>query len=319
MKFASPQWLWLLLGVVALIGVYVVVQLRRRQYVARFSNAGLLASIAPRRPGWRRHLTFALLLAGLSVLSVGVARPTAAARVPREEATVMLALDVSLSMEATDVLPNRLDAAKTAAEKFADLLPPKINLGLVSFAKSAEVKVPPTVDRASFKAAVASLQLRESTAIGDAVEASLDAINTFTISTTAKGSKPPPAQIVLLSDGTSNSGKDPKDAAADAVKAHVPIATIAFGTPTGTVELPGEGVQSVPADTKTLAALADLTGGTFHTAVSEQELSKIYQDLGSQIGYRTVRKDVSWRFLAIGLLFGMAAAGASLLWGGRLV
>jgi Ca-activated chloride channel family protein len=269
--FDSAQWLWLLLGVFALAAVYVVLQLRRRRYVARFSNAGLLASIAPKRPGWRRHLTFAMLLLALTVLSVGVARPTAAVRVPREEATVMLALDVSLSMQATDVLPTRIDAAKKAAIKFADLLPPKINIGLVAFAKSAEVKVPPTIDRDSFKASVNSLELRESTAIGDAVEACLDAIRTFSASTTANGSKPPPAQIVLLSDGTSNSGKKPLDAAQDAVKQKVPVATIAFGTPSGTVDLPGEGVQPVPADRTTLHRLADATHGSFHTAVSEQE------------------------------------------------
>ena len=317
--FDSPHWLWLLLGVLALAAVYVVLQLRRRRYVARFSNAGLLASIAPRRPGWRRHLTFALLLLALTVLSVGVARPTAAVRVPREEATVMLALDVSLSMQATDVLPTRIDAAKKAAIKFADLLPPKINLGLVAFAKSAEVKVPPTIDRDSFKAAVNSLELRESTAIGDAVEACLDAIRSFAMSTTVRGSKAPPAQIVLLSDGTSNTGKKPLDAAQDAIKQRVPVATIAFGTPSGTVDLPGEGVQPVPADRTTLHRLADATHGSFHTAVSEQELSAIYKDLGSQIGYQTVHRDISWRFLALGVLIGMVAAATSLLWAGRLV
>jgi Ca-activated chloride channel family protein len=317
--FESPQWLWLLLGVLALAAVYVVVQLRRRRYVARFSNAGLLASIAPKRPGWRRHLTFATLLLALTVLSVGVARPTAAVRVPREEATLMLALDVSLSMQATDVLPTRIDAAKKAAIEFADLLPPKINLGLVAFAKSAEVKVPPTIDRDSFKAAVSSLELRESTAIGDAVEACLDAIRTFAASTAVKGSKSPPAQIVLLSDGTSNTGKKPLDAAQDAVKQKVPVATIAFGTPSGTVDLPGEGVQPVPADRTTLHRLADATHGSFHTAVSEQELSAIYKDLGSQIGYQIVHRDISWRFLALGVLIGMVAAATSLLWAGRLV
>ena len=317
--FESPQWLWLLLGVLALAAVYVVVQLRRRRYVARFSNAGLLASIAPKRPGWRRHLTFATLLLALTVLSVGVARPTAAVRVPREEATVMLALDVSLSMQATDVLPTRIDAAKKAAIEFADLLPPKINLGLVAFAKSAEVKVPPTIDRDSFKAAVSSLELRESTAIGDAVEACLDAIRTFAASTAVKGSKSPPAQIVLLSDGTSNTGKKPLDAAQDAVKQKVPVATIAFGTPSGTVDLPGEGVQPVPADRTTLHRLADATHGSFHTAVSEQELSAIYKDLGSQIGYQIVHRDISWRFLALGVLIGLGAAATSLLWAGRLV
>jgi Ca-activated chloride channel family protein len=134
-----------------------------------------------------------------------------------------------------------------------------------------------------------------------------------------KGSKSPPAQIVLLSDGTSNTGKKPLDAAQDAIKQKVPVATIAFGTPSGTVDLPGEGVQPVPADRTTLHRLADATHGSFHTAVSEQELSTIYKDLGSQIGYQTVHRDISWRFLALGALIGMVAAATSLLWAGRLV
>jgi Ca-activated chloride channel family protein len=318
MTFLSPVWLWLL-PLVGLIAVaYIAVQLRRKRFVARFANAALLASVAPRRPGWRRHLTFALLLISLVVLSLGVARPSGKVRVPREEATVMLAIDVSLSMEATDVIPNRLEAAKKAAGEFADLLPPKVNLGLVAFARSAEVKVPPTLDRDTFKRAVDALQLRESTAIGDAVIACLDAINTFTQSSTAKGDKPPPAQIVLLSDGTSNSGVRPLEAARQAADAKVPVATIAFGTQNGVVTLPGQGPQRVPADRETLSQMAELTGGTFHTAVSEQELASIYKDLGSQIGYTIAHRDISWRFLLIGVLFAMAACATSLLWSGRL-
>src|SRR5882757_6541603 len=128
MHFVAPLWLLLLLAIAAVAGVYAVLQLRRKKYVARFSNVELLASVAPRRPGWRRHLTFALLMIGLAVLTIGVAQPTAAVKVPRDRATVMLAIDVSLSMKAVDVLPSRLQAAKTAAEEFVDLLPPRINV-----------------------------------------------------------------------------------------------------------------------------------------------------------------------------------------------
>ncbi|MGH8862613.1 MAG: VWA domain-containing protein, partial [Jatrophihabitantaceae bacterium] len=147
MRFISPLWLLLLIVVAALLVAYLAVQLRRRKYVARFSNVELLGSVAPRRPGWRRHLTFALLLIGLTVLGVGVAQPTAGVQVPRDRATVMLDIDVSLSMEATDILPSRLQAAQKAGKQFADLLPSRINLGVISFASSASVLVPPTLDR----------------------------------------------------------------------------------------------------------------------------------------------------------------------------
>jgi len=318
MQFSSPAWL-ALLGAVALLAIcYAVLQNRRKKYVARFSNVALLASVAPRRPGWRRHLTFALLLAALAVLSIGVARPTAAVRVPRDRATVMLAVDVSESMQATDVLPTRLDAAKAAAKQFADILPGRINLGLVKFGGSAAVVLPPTIDRDAMKNSVASLELESSTAIGDAVFASLDAISTFAKTTTAKGDQPPPARIVLMSDGANNKGRSVTDAIAEAKSQHVPVSTIAFGTDTGTVTIDGETVP-VPADKVTLSQLASQTGGSFHTAASEQELASVYKNIGSQIGYTTARKDISWRFLAIGLLLALASAATAMLWAGRLL
>jgi len=319
MHFVAPVWLLLLIVIAAVAAVYALLQLRRTKYVARFSNVELLASVAPRRPGWRRHLTFALLLVGLSVLTIGVAQPTAAVRVPRDRATVMLAIDVSLSMQATDVLPDRITAAKKGAKAFVDLLPPRINVGLVKFGGNASVVVPPTIDRDVLKKSIDSLALQDSTAIGEAVYTCLDAIKTFSTQTTAKDDKPPPARIVLMSDGASNKGRSPMSAASTAKDTGVPVSTIAFGTDSGTVDLPGYGPQPVPADKTTLRAVADATGGTFHTAASVEELRGVYANIGSQIGYTTAHKIVAWRFLVIGLLFTLAAAGASLLWSGRLV
>jgi Ca-activated chloride channel homolog len=317
MTFLSAAWLWLLVPVAAVAVTYVVLQLRRKKYVARFSNLELLGSVAPRRPGWRRHLTFALLLIALTVLAVGVARPSASVRVPRDRATVMMAVDVSLSMEATDVLPSRIEAAKVAAKKFVDLIPARINLGVVAFGGNASVLVPPTVDRDAAKKAIDNLQLQESTAIGEAVYASLDAITNFGHATTAKGDTPPPARVVLMSDGANNRGRRVTDAAAAARKAGVQVSTIAFGTDNGTVTYDGETIP-VPADKPTLNQLARDTGGSFHTAASVQELESVYANIGSQIGYTTAHRDISWRFLAAGLLFALAAAGTSMLWGGRL-
>jgi Ca-activated chloride channel family protein len=318
MKFTSPAWLLMLLVVAALLIGYIFLQLRRKKYVARFSNVALLSSVAPRRPGWRRHLTFALLLAALAVLSVGVAKPTDKVRVPQEQATVMLAIDVSESMQATDVLPSRIEAAKTAAKQFADLLPSRINLGLVKFGGSASVVLPPSIDRDSFKSAVGDLQLEDSTAIGEAVFSSLDSIDTFTKASTAKGDKPPPRRIVLLSDGSNNMGRSISDAITAAKTDGVPVSTIAFGTDSGTVTIDGEAIP-VPADKTALQQLAQQTGGSFHTAASEQELSDVYKDIGSQIGYTTARRDISWRFLLVGLLLAVGAAATSMLWAGRLL
>jgi Ca-activated chloride channel family protein len=317
-QFLSAGYLWLVLVVVALAAGYVVLQVKRKRYVARFSNVELLGSLAPRRPGWRRHLTFSLLLLGLLVLSLGVARPSADVKVPRENATVVLAIDVSLSMEATDVLPSRIATAKDAAKKFVGLLPSRINLGLVSFGGQATLLVPPTLDRQAAKTAINGLRLQQSTAIGEAIFTSLQAIQVFTKSTTAKGDSAPPARIVLLSDGTNTVGRRVDVAVAAAQKARVQVSTIAFGTQNGTVTINGT-TQRVPADDQTLQQIAESTGGTFHTAHSEQELSSVYKDIGSQIGYTTRHRDISWRFMLIGLLCLFAAGGTAMLWAGRLV
>jgi Ca-activated chloride channel family protein len=318
MHFASPAWLYVLLAVAAVALAYLLLQLRRKTYVARFTNTQLLASVVPRRPGWRRHLTFALLLLALTVLSLGVARPTAAVRVPQEKATVMLAIDVSLSMQATDVLPSRIAAAKLAAKEFADLLPKRINLGLVKFGRAGNVLVPPTLDRDAVKRSIDSLQLEQYTAIGEAVFACLDAITTFSQSSTGPNEKPAPARIVLLSDGYNTVGRKVSEAATAAKKANTPVSTIAFGTDTGTVTVEGQ-TQLVQVDRPTLRGLAQATGGSFHTATSSDELKSVYNDIGSQIGYTTMQRDISWRFMLAGLLCAIAAGAVSLLWAGRLV
>jgi len=318
MSFASPGYLLLLIIVAVFAAAYAVLQVRRQRFVARFSNVELLGSVAPRRPGWRRHLTFALLLIALTVLSLGVARPASAVKVPRENATVILDIDVSLSMEATDVLPSRIATAKQAAKSFVGLLPSRINLGLVSFGGQANLLVPPTRERDAVRRAISGLHLEESTAIGEAIFTSLQAIQTFIRSTTAQGTKPAPARIVLLSDGTNTVGRSIESAVAAAQKAHVQVSTIAFGTQNGTVTIHGISRQ-VPADDAALQQIAQSTGGSFHTAHSEQELSSVYKDIGSQIGYTTQHRDISWRFLFAGLLFLFAAGGAAMLWSGRLV
>jgi Ca-activated chloride channel family protein len=231
----------------------------------------------------------------------------------------MVAIDVSLSMEANDVLPNRITAAKQGATHFVDLLPPRLNVGLVKFGGNASVVVPPTLNHDIVKRAIADLRLQDATAIGEAVFACLDAIHTFSQTSVAPDDKPPPARIVLMSDGANNKGRSVQDAAAAAKKAGVPVSTIAFGTDGGTVNVPGYGPQSVPADKPTLRALAEATGGSYHEAPSSEALQSAYRDIGQQVGYTTSHKIISWRFLAAGLLFALAAGGTAVLWAGRII
>lgn len=317
--FLAPSWLWLLLAVVALVLLYVVLQIRRKHYAARFTNTELLGSIVPKRPGWRRHVAFTLLVLALASLTTAMAKPTHKVRVPRDRATVMVAVDVSLSMKATDVGPSRIEAAKQAAKEFVRLLPPRINLGLVSFAGTANVLVTPTTNRDAVDAAIDNLQLAESTAIGEAVFSCLSAIQNFQTQLQGKtNEKAPPARIVLMSDGTNTIGRRPDMAIAAAKQANVPVSTIAFGTDEGTVDIGGEQV-SVPADKDTLRQIAKETGGSFHSAATAQQLRDVFRDLGSQIGFTREPREVTTWFVGAGLVFAFAAVGASLLWTNRLL
>jgi Ca-activated chloride channel family protein len=318
--FLSPGWLWLLLAVAALLAVYVLVQLRRRSYAVRFANLDLLGRLAPKRPGWRRHLAFAALLVALASLTVGMAKPTKDTKVPRDRATVMMAIDVSLSMRAEDVEPNRLEAAQAAAKEFVGLLPPRINLGLVTFSGTATVAVAPTTDRGSVLRAIDGLELAERTAIGEAVFSSLDAVKTFQSQLQGQDATDgaAPARIVLMSDGSNTWGRSPEQAVGAAKQAEVPVSTIAFGTDSGYIELEGQRVV-VPVDKEKLKEIADGTGGSYYAAASAEELSNVYRDLGSQIGYTTERREITTWFVGIGLLFAFAAAGVSLLWSNRLL
>jgi Ca-activated chloride channel family protein len=318
MTFQSPIWLLALLVVAALVAFYVVLQLRRKAYAARFTNVALLGAIVPKRPGWRRHLAFGVVALGLATLVVSLAMPSTKVRVPRERATVVMAVDVSLSMKATDIQPDRFRAMQSAAKDFVDVLPSRINLGLVSFAGTATTLVPPTTDRGQVANAIDHLQLAESTAIGEAIFTSLQAIQNFQSTVESGDSKPPPARIVLLSDGTNTVGR-PDTQAVDAAKAAgVPVSTIAFGTDYGTLDLDGETVP-VPVDRGELKSIADQTGGSFATAATAAELKQVYADLGSQIGYTTEPKDVSYRFVRAGVLLALIGASLSLLWTNRLV
>jgi Ca-activated chloride channel homolog len=318
MTFQSPLWLLALIAVVALAAFYIVLQLRRKAYAARFTNVALLGSLVPKRPGWRRHLAFGVLALGLATLVVSLAVPSTEVRVPRERATVVMAVDVSLSMQATDIEPDRFRAMQTAAKEFVNVLPERINLGLVSFAGTATTLVPPTTDRAQVEGAIDNLDLAESTAIGEAVFTSLTAIENFQSSLDAGDAEDVPARIVLLSDGFNTVGRENTQAIDAARAAGIPVSTIAFGTDYGTLDLDGETVP-VPVDRESLEQLAEQTGGSYSEAASAAELEQVYADLGSQIGYTTEPQDISPWFVRAGVVLAMLGVVLSLFWTNRLV
>ena len=314
MGFLSPGRLWLLLLVAALAVAYVLQQRRKPAYALRFSELDLLASVLPRSAAWKRHVPAALVLLALAALTTAFAQPTGEVEVPRERATVVVALDVSLSMLADDVSPDRITAAKRSAADFVEGLPDRFDVGLVSFSGRAGVVVPPTRDHAAVAAAVEGLELDEATAIGDAVLASLQAVSSVAV---APGEDPPPARIVLLSDGTNTAGRPVSYAAEQARSAGVPVSTIAYGTPDGTVRVDGDLIP-VPVDADALERLASSTDGTAFTAESGEELSEVYEDIGGQVGTTTEVREITSRFAGVGLGLTMAAFAAALAWGARL-
>jgi len=289
-------------------------QFRRRAYAVRFTNVELLSTLAPKGLGWRRHAAAGAFLISLAALATGMARPAVDTEEPLERATIMLAIDVSLSMQADDVEPSRLEAAQEAAKQFVAELPDTYNLGVVAFAKSANVLVPPSKDRSAVAHAIDGLTLAEATATGEAVFTCLEAVR----SVPADGAQGiPPARIVLLSDGYRTSGRSVESAAAAASAANVPVSTIAFGTDSGVVDIGGQ-LQRVPVDRLSLAELAESTRGFFYEAASVAELKQVYEDMGSSIGHRTVPREITQWYAGIALLFALSAGGMSLLWTSRL-
>jgi Ca-activated chloride channel homolog len=316
MTFLSPIWLVTLLPVAALALAYVMVQRRRHRYAVRFASLPMLERVIPRRPGWRRHVPATLVLVALTVLGLAAARPEVALRVPFDRATVVVAIDTSGSMGATDVPPTRLEAAKAAAEAFVEDLPDTVNVGVVSFAGSSSVLAAPTTDHDQVQRQIRGLDLSGGgTAIGEAVFSSLEEVERMAAE--AEG-EPVPTRVVVLSDGANTAGRSPEQAAAAAVDGDLPVSTITYGTPDGVVTSDGRTLE-VPVNGETLRELADATGGTAYTADSGEQLRDVYADIGSSIGWRIEQREVTPYLAALGLLVALAAGALSLRWFSRLI
>jgi Ca-activated chloride channel homolog len=320
MSFATPFILWgLLLIPLALVG-YWLVQRRRIKYAARFTNLDLLANVVDASPGRRRHLPALFALAALAALIVAMARPQTVVAVPRDDATVVLTMDSSASMTATDVPPTRLDAAKSASSSFLDRLPERFRTGLVSFSSTVSVLQEPTEDRDAVRSSLDAIEGDVGTALGDAIVESV-ALAPDADEQERSGGKPLFA-ILLLSDGANSVGREPLDVLDEAKQAGVPIYTIAFGTPEGSVEITNDAgftqTYNVPPDPETLRRVAEETGGRFFEAPTEADLEAVYREIGSQVSYEDEHRELTAAFAGAGAVFLLLGAGLSALWFGRI-
>ena len=314
MTFEWPLALIALVIVPVVIALYVLRERRRADYAARFTTPTLLPNLVAAAPGWRRHLPLALLLVGLTALVGGVARPHASVDVRREEATVIIAIDTSLSMKAQDVPPSRLGAAENAANAFVAELPKRFRVGVIGFSGRAYLALAPTEDRELVVSALRSLRPGEGTALGDAVALGVRLARQERAS---DGTIPPTAMLVI-SDGAQMSGRTSPAAAAPRQWLCTFPCTRVLGTPDGVVNVPiAGGYQEqlrVPPSPETLKTLAQVTGGQFFTAPDQKRLSQIHERLGSRLGHRRETREVTDLFAGGSAAFLLVGGALSSLW-----
>ncbi|MEP6664860.1 MAG: VWA domain-containing protein [Nocardioidaceae bacterium] len=311
MNFLEPVRLWLLLLVTLLIAGYVVLQYRKSHYAVRFTNMALLDSVVPRRVNWRQHVAVGLAMLTLAFAIVLFAQPSKIVKVPRETGvTVVLTMDISLSMDAKDVSPNRISAAKDTAKEFLGQLPPAFQVSVVSFARHANVVVPPTIDRTEVSTAIDDLRLKEYTATGEGIYTALDVVKQSLGTTEAPDGKLP-AMIVLISDGARTVGRSQVAAAQAAKDQGVPIYTVALGTDSGTITSRGQTV-AVPVEIQQLQEIADISGGKAYVASSPSDLVSAYQDVDGRLVYGSERRDATSQYIGWLVLMSLVSTAAGL-------
>ena len=313
LTFLNPERLWVLLVVPLMIAGYIFLVRMKKKTGMRFTNTAILGQVVPRQSQWRRHLAVALSLAALVALSFAWARPNGVEMQPRERATVVMVLDISLSMQATDVKPSRLEAAKEAALGFVKDLPAQYNISVVGLSGNPSVRLPPTTDRVQAQQAIRSLKLQDSTAVGESIYTALAALQ---LAPKGTDSTPAPGAIVLLSDGQNTAGRSPAQAANEAKKQTVPIYTIAYGTENGYVDLDGKR-EKVPPDKALLSSISAATGGQTYTAENLDQLDRVYNNIRSEVGQTPVNKETTALWAGYGLAFAVVAALAAVSLGAR--
>ncbi len=305
LEFLLPGRLWWLLVVPGIALLYFALATRRSRFTGP-SVKSRLDLVIPKDKAWKRHLAVGAACLAIVALVIAYAKPKSEVQVPRDRATIVVAIDVSRSMAAQDVKPDRLKAAQAAAKDFLGMLPERFNVALVAFAGTADLLVPPTTDRGSVARAIDNLKLAPSTAIGDGVYESLDALKL--VPPDPKNPKQTaPAAIVLLSDGATNIGKPSLGAAREAKKQGVPVYTIAYGTASGYVVENGVR-QPVPVNHAELSQVAKESGGKKFSAASASELKSVYEAIAKSVGYETQYKEITDRFVGYALVLAALAA-----------
>jgi Ca-activated chloride channel family protein len=319
MSFAQPLYLLALVLVPLGVVAYLRHERTRGAAAAAFAAPALQASVVPRRPGWRRHAPLVAYALALTALLVALAKPQTTVAVPVERASIMLTTDYSGSMESTDVPPSRLQAARDAANRFLDEVPAAVRVGLVAFNHAARLAESPTTDRAAVRSMISALRPSGGTATGEALAVSLGVLAR---QTDADGVRVPSA-IILLSDGTSVRGRKPQELAQRAKDLKIPIYTVTLGTPAGTIQVPRDNgtmrTVAVPPDPNESREVAEISGGRAFTADTAQNLSAVYEQLSSRIGYRDEQREITAAFSGGALAFLAGGALLSLHWFRRLV
>lgn len=319
MSFADPVVLLGLLAIPLLVCWYAGRQRRRAHLASAFVAPHLTDSVAPHRPRWRRHIPMLAFLLALAVLIVAAARPQRSVAKPITAGAVMLADDISSSMQATDVAPSRLGAAQRAAKHFLSKVPSSVQVGLLEFSWAPTVLQSPTSDHAITTAAVARVpQTSGGTAVGEAILTAASELR----SVPRIGGKLPPGAIVLISDGASNVGVSPLTVARQAAAWHIPIYTVSVGTPSGTIQIK-RGSQNVtapvPVNREQLAEIARLSGGRAFTAANAAGVRAAYDRLAARLGNKRVKEEITASFAGFGLALLLLGSALTLRWFGRLI
>ena len=316
MELTTP---WALLALVAVplgLACYAARARRERAATRAFAAPPVAPSALPRRAGWRRHAPVGLVGLALTALLVSLARPTAVVAVPAEQASIVLATDVSGSMQATDVAPSRLRAAKAAALEFAGRVPRRVKIGVLAFNQTPSVLQAPTADRAAVRAAIGRQEVSGGTATGDALAAALRLVR-------PAGAGRAPAAIVLLGDGASTRGRDAVAVAGQARRLGVPVFTVSLGTAQGTIRVTGPHgatrTEQVPPDPQTLERVAQTSGGQAFRTADAERLRAVYERLGSQLGTTEEERELTSGFAGAALVLVLLGSALSLRWTGRLV